>query len=103
MTRWHEGDLAGRLIGAMEDGPEADQWHVLQLPALAEAGDALSRAEGKALCSELGFDERCCKPTRASLGSYWWAALYQQRCPPRFGTRRGGYWSMLARGIARVA
>ena len=40
-TRWHEDDLAGRLLKEMEDGGE--QWEVVNLPALAEArsGDTL--------------------------------------------------------------
>jgi len=33
-TRWHEDDLAGRLIKEMEDGGEA--WEVVCLPALSE-------------------------------------------------------------------
>jgi predicted phage terminase large subunit-like protein len=33
-TRWHEDDLAGRLLKEMEDGGE--QWDVVCLPALAE-------------------------------------------------------------------
>ena len=33
-TRWHEDDLAGRLLREMEDGGE--QWEVISLPALAE-------------------------------------------------------------------
>jgi predicted phage terminase large subunit-like protein len=33
-TRWHEDDLAGRLLKAQEDGGE--KWEVIRLPALAE-------------------------------------------------------------------
>ena len=33
-TRWHEDDLAGRLIKGMENGGE--QWEIVSLPALAE-------------------------------------------------------------------
>ena len=46
MTRWHPDDLAGRLL----DGDEP--WRVVRLPALAEASDALGRAEGAALWPE---------------------------------------------------
>ena len=35
MTRWSEGDLAGKLLQRAADDPEADQWDVLVLPALA--------------------------------------------------------------------
>ncbi len=34
-TRWHEDDLAGRLLREMEDGGE--QWEVISLPAIAES------------------------------------------------------------------
>ena len=39
MTRWHEDDLAGRLL-AQNPG----EWHVLRLPALAEENDPLERS-----------------------------------------------------------
>ncbi len=40
-TRWHDDDLAGRLLKDMEDGGE--HWEVVRLPALAE-GEAESPA-----------------------------------------------------------
>jgi hypothetical protein len=33
-TRWHEDDLAGRILADMQSG--GDQWDVLSLPAIAE-------------------------------------------------------------------
>lgn len=39
LTRWHEDDLAGRLLKQAEDDPQADQWVVLRLPAIAEEDD----------------------------------------------------------------
>ena len=33
-TRWHEDDLAGRLLKELADG--AEKWEVLSLPAVAE-------------------------------------------------------------------
>jgi predicted phage terminase large subunit-like protein len=80
MTRWHEDDLAGRLLRA-----GSDEWTLLELPALAEADDPLGRDPGEALCPGLGFDERFLNQTRAELGSYWFAALYQQRPRPAAG------------------
>jgi predicted phage terminase large subunit-like protein len=44
MTLWHEGDIGARAIAS-----EPGRWHVLKLPALAEAGDLLNRPEGAAL------------------------------------------------------
>ncbi|MGQ0543372.1 MAG: phage terminase large subunit, partial [Blastocatellia bacterium] len=83
-TRWHEDDLAGRLIKEMEDGGE--QWDVVLLPALAESGngDPLNRAPGKALCPER-FDEAALEKIRRKLGSYSFSALYQQRPVPLEG------------------
>jgi hypothetical protein len=36
-TRWHEDDLAGRLLREMREDDDAEQWEVIDLPALAEA------------------------------------------------------------------
>ena len=40
MTRWHEDDLAGRLLKLAKNDPNADQWDVLHLPAIKD-GKAL--------------------------------------------------------------
>jgi hypothetical protein len=42
LTRWHEDDLAGRLLSA-----ERARWEVLSLPAEAEEDDPLGRAPGE--------------------------------------------------------
>jgi len=47
MTRWHEDDLAGRILTA--EGFGGETFHVVRLPALAEKDDPLGRAEGEAL------------------------------------------------------
>ena len=36
LTRWHEDDLAGRLLEKAKSDPAADQWTVITLPAVAE-------------------------------------------------------------------
>ena len=36
MTRWHPDDLAGRLLQQMASDPMADQWQVVNLPAIWE-------------------------------------------------------------------
>ncbi len=83
MTRWNERDLAGRLLQAAEEGGE--EWTILSLPALAEGGDPLGRAEGEVLCPAL-HDKQALLETRNTLGSYWWNALFQQRPQPAGGT-----------------
>lgn len=77
MTRWHEDDLAGRLIA--QGG-----WRILNLPAHAELGDELNRREGEALCSEL-FDKKALERIRHQTGGYYWTAMYQQRPAPPEG------------------
>jgi predicted phage terminase large subunit-like protein len=80
MSRWHEDDLAGRIL----NGPDGDEWTLLSLPALAEADDPLGRAEGQALCPDR-FDEEALKATRLVIGDYAFSALYQQNPTPREG------------------
>ncbi len=81
-TRWHEDDLAGRLLKETEEGGE--QWNVIRLPALAEADDPLGRKEGKALCPSR-FSEEALLMKKRKLGSYSFSALYQQRPTPASG------------------
>jgi predicted phage terminase large subunit-like protein len=71
-TRWHEDDLAGRLLEA-----ERDQWDVLELPAI-DAG-------GKALWPEW-YGEAALERIRNTIGQREWSALYQQRPQPDDGT-----------------
>ena len=40
MTRWNEKDLAGRLIKAQKE-PKADQWEVIEFPAIMPTGKPL--------------------------------------------------------------
>lgn len=79
MTRWHDDDLAGRLIKEMAKGGE--HWDVVTLPALAEENDPLRRKEGDALCPAR-YDKPALERIRAKQTSYSFAALYQQRPTP---------------------
>jgi predicted phage terminase large subunit-like protein len=81
-TRWHEDDLAGRLLREMAEGGES--WVVISLPALAEENDPLGRAEGEALCPARFSRDALLRISRR-LGSYSFAALYQQRPMPAGG------------------
>ncbi|MEP7077021.1 MAG: phage terminase large subunit [Acidobacteriota bacterium] len=98
-TRWHEDDLAGRLLKEMREGGE--QWDVIDLPAIAEervctyepvaAGeepvvkpDPLNRAIGEALCPER-FDIADLEKLKRKLGIYSFSALYQQSPTPADG------------------
>ena len=70
MTRWHPDDLGGRLL-------ENDDWRVLRLPALAEAGDPLGRSIGAPLWPEWENLEALHRKRRL-LGERAFEALFQQ-------------------------
>lgn len=95
MTRWHEDDLAGRLLRGADD-EDAEPWHVINLPALAEADDLLGRPDGAALWPAR-YDERALRKSRADIGSYAFDALYQQHPRPRDGALFKFDWIELAR------
>lgn len=88
-TRWHEDDLAGRLLQEMADG--GDQWTVIRFPALAEADDPLGREEGEALWPER-FSTAALERTRHQ-NSMWFEAQYQQKPPEMAGGRFFRMWS----------
>lgn len=80
LTRWHEDDLAGRLLKLAKENPEADQWEVINFPALKEATENPDdpREEGEALWP-WKFPVEALKATRATGGSRNFNSLYQQR------------------------
>ncbi|HHT7691195.1 phage terminase large subunit [Pasteurella multocida] len=88
MTRWHEDDLAGRLLKEIENG--GDQWRVVSFPAIAEQDEAF-RCEGEALHPERFDLERLIKIKNA-VGSHTWNALYQQRPSSKGGGIIKGEW-----------
>lgn len=73
MTRWHEDDLAGRIL-ISED---AVNWKTIKLPALALEDDLLGRKMGRALCPQR-YDEKELNRIKTTLGSKSFEALYQQ-------------------------
>lgn len=77
MTRWHEDDLAGRLLKLADEDPQADQWLVVSLPALALKGDPLGRQPGEALDPDRYTAAELLR-TKASIGERDWGALYDQ-------------------------
>lgn len=90
MTRWHEDDFVGRLLSTEHEG-DPDDWEVIRLPAIAEKGDVLGRAEGEPLLSPLLPEtprEALARwqQTRANVGEYVWSAMYQQRPAPAKGS-----------------
>ena len=89
LTRWHEDDLAGRLLQEAKNGGE--QWEIVNLPALAEADDPLGRAEGAALCPER-YTEAALARIRRVMGARSFASLYQQRPQPAEGATFKRQW-----------
>lgn len=88
MTRWHEDDLAGRLITQDEKREPGERiWRVVNIPAIAEEGvpDALGREPGEALESARGRTPAEFETTRKSVGARTWAALYQGTPTPTEG------------------
>jgi phage terminase large subunit-like protein len=82
MTRWHEADLAGRLLMAAREG--GDPVIEIRLPALAERGDPLGREVGEALWPER-YSRAYLERTRRTVGPYWFSAMYQGRPTPEEG------------------
>ena len=83
MTRWHEDDLAGRLIKSMNKGT-LEQWEMINLPAIAEDNDLLGRKLGEPLWPER-YNLKELQRIKDTTGSYWWSSLYQQRPQPPGG------------------
>ena len=80
-TRWHEDDLAGRLLDAQGSG--GDQWHVLHHPAISPKGEAL-------------WPERYPLPDleriRRVSGARAWNSLFQGDPTPDDGTYFSKDW-----------
>jgi predicted phage terminase large subunit-like protein len=81
LTRWHEDDLAGRLLKAAEAGGE--QWEIVSYPAIAEV-DEKHRKIGEALHEER-WNLQALERIKVAVGTRVWTALYQQRPAPLEG------------------
>jgi hypothetical protein len=111
MTRWDEDDLAGWLLSeeAGEDGGEG--WHIIHLPAIADAeliaqwpeGCTVEpdwRSPGEALCPER-YPLATLERLRRRVGEYYWLSLYQQ--VPRSTQGKGRvYHSFTGVNVAEV-
>jgi predicted phage terminase large subunit-like protein len=88
LTRWHEDDIAGRII-AHADPEDLDAWTIVNFPAVAEVEDVLGRRPGDALWP-WRFSAEHLRAIEKDVGPYDWAAMYQQRPAPL----EGGMFSM---------
>lgn len=106
LTRWHEDDLAGWLLGR-EDG---HRWRVINIPAQADhnpakgESDPLGREPGEYMRSAR-INEHTGQPRSAAeweqvkvqAGSRDWQALYQGRpSPPEGGMLKRDWWQFYA-------
>jgi predicted phage terminase large subunit-like protein len=89
LTRWHEDDLAGRLLAADQTG----EWRHVNIPAQAEADDPLGREPGEYLQSARGRSRDDWEATKRDVGSRTWNALYQGRpAPAEGGLFKRSHW-----------
>ena len=68
MTRWHEDDLAGRLLDPKNN--EHNGWHVVSLPFYAKENDALGRQPGERLWATWFTDEMFSSDARTANSLY---------------------------------
>ena len=69
MTRWATYDLTARLLDYAAKNPDADQWEVVEFPAILPSG--------KSLWPDKWSTEALLK-TKASLDAKYWTAQYMQ-------------------------
>jgi predicted phage terminase large subunit-like protein len=106
-TRWHEDDLAGRILPKNYNGEsglirctDGQDWDVINLPAQCErSDDPLGRAPGEYLWPEW-FDEAHWQPFKQQ--SRTWSALFQQRPRPDEGGVFKHDWCRRRYGIIPV-
>lgn len=82
LTRWHDDDLAGRLLRKQAEG-EGDEWVVVEYPAQA-VHDELFRKAGDPLHAER-YDNEALDRIKRAVGPRDWQALYQQNPTPDEG------------------
>jgi predicted phage terminase large subunit-like protein len=76
-TRWHEQDLAGRVLKE-----EGDKWRVIRIPMEAEEDDALGRQPGERLWANYFTADQV---ESAKRNPRVWGGLYQQDPKPAAG------------------
>ena len=78
LTRWHEDDLAGRLLTS-----GAEKWELVSFPAIAEEDEEF-RQTGAPLWKEK-YGAQALSRIKQAVGTRVWNALYQQRPAPDDG------------------
>ena len=77
-TRWHMDDLTGRVVTDMSKNDKADQYEIVEFPAILEIPDKNSSGYiQKPLWPDF-FDLDALLRTKASMPTFQWNAQYQQ-------------------------
>lgn len=107
LTRWHEDDLAGRLLAQQNADDGGEPWRLINIPAQAdhrpEKGetDPLGRAPGEWMISARGRTPEQFEKIRAAVGPRTFTSLYQGRPAPAEGTLfKRGDWRFYKAPIA---
>lgn len=114
MTRWHEDDLAGRLLSE-----QGERWTILRLPALAETQkerdeshallglptglpDPLGRKASEALCPQR-FSVQALQAIQTDVGGVVWSAEYQATPRQPEGNRFKREWLQIVNAVPKEA
>ena len=91
-TRWHEEDVAGRVLEQIKR--KEIKGRVISIPAIAEENDALGRRPGEYLWDEPeGYNYAAfLRARQRETSPMMWAALYQQRPAPEEGDYFKAAW-----------
>jgi predicted phage terminase large subunit-like protein len=95
-TRWHEADLAGRMLAKQAEDETAglehfDRWRVVNIPAQADHDpakgevDILGREPGEFMVSARGRTLAQWLATKAATAPRFWTALFQGKPTPDVG------------------
>jgi len=91
-TRWHEEDVAGRVLDQIER--KEIKGRLISIPAIAEENDPLGRKPGEYLWDDPdGYDYGAfLRARQRETSPMMWAALYQQRPAPEEGDYFKAAW-----------
>ena len=91
-TRWHEEDVAGRVLEQIDKG--IVRGRVISLPAIAHENDLLGRKPGEYLWDDAaGYNYGAyLRQRQKETSPMMWAALYQQRPAPEEGDYFKAEW-----------
>ncbi len=81
-TRWHMDDLTGRVTNDMVKNEMADQYEIVEFPAILDSEDKDGKPIQKPLWPEF-FDLPALERTKASMPAFQWNSQYQQQPSPK--------------------